>query len=376
MVRKRVQQAPMFHPKDLVEGPDFLNRKGELKTLRQRLEHRMNTLLLAPRRFGKTCLIKETFRRSQTKALTIYVDLYSTTNEREMAERIMAALYEATATKYRRFVDWVQAHVTDLNLEVTHQSTGISVRISGKRRPGEDLEGALRSIGRTADRQQRRVFVALDEFQRVMEWDGRDQILAAMRGVIQTQPDVSYVISGSKKHVLLAIVDNPESPFWRQLDVMEIAGIPIAEFAERARECFTARGFEIDDTALDRITYWCGTNPARIQEVLQAMLVEDTLPTSERVDRVVMDLIEGNEHMMRSFIDLFRSQQQVRLLRALAKEDEAEVRPFGEGFVSKHRLGSASAVQKAVVALTDQGILDAEHRFTDPFLKIHLARLP
>lgn len=363
-----------FHPQRIVTGRDFLDRSGELDALRRRLELGQNTLLVAPRRFGKSSLIQEAFRRLHRQGTCLYVDLFPTTSEQEAAERILAALYESTATRARRLLTWLVDRFLHLGIVVRHAPTGVELEFTAARREREHLLAALAALEAYAEKHERPVFLALDEFQRVLDWRGGTEAIAALRSTIQAQKRTTYLFSGSKKHVLLGLVEDPGQPFWQQLDVMHLGGIAVEEFAAYARDRFREHGKELDAATLGRVRHWCGDNPKRIQELLQGLLLRPEAPSPRLVDEVAHDQVQGQQHVLRSLLDQVKAINQLRLLKGLAaSEDETRVPVFGAAFIQASRLGSPGNVRTALRALQDAGFLDGEHRFTDPYLR-HLLR--
>jgi AAA+ ATPase superfamily predicted ATPase len=60
-----------------VEGENFCNRLNEIKALASEIESFQNILIYSPRRYGKTSLMNEVFKRLKKKRfLTFYIDLY------------------------------------------------------------------------------------------------------------------------------------------------------------------------------------------------------------------------------------------------------------------------------------------------------------
>ena len=58
-----------------VVGDHFWNREVELSLFMERMEEGAHLLLTAPRRIGKTSLLKEVARRLEGRFICLYVDL-------------------------------------------------------------------------------------------------------------------------------------------------------------------------------------------------------------------------------------------------------------------------------------------------------------
>ena len=87
-------------------GDEFFNRTAEVKRLTQLLDDHNNILLVAPRRIGKTSLVRETFRRMEERGRDdlIFVDV----QDCKTSEDVVVALAMATqghASLSKRVVD-------------------------------------------------------------------------------------------------------------------------------------------------------------------------------------------------------------------------------------------------------------------------------
>ena len=72
----------------VVSGDDFADRQKELKDLAAKLKETVRIFLLAPRRYGKTSLIKGVLNRLKRKGfLVVYLDLYWASSSEEFFDR-------------------------------------------------------------------------------------------------------------------------------------------------------------------------------------------------------------------------------------------------------------------------------------------------
>ena len=65
-------------------GDNFTDRKKETARLLSNFRHGVNTVLISPRRWGKTSLVRKVCRLAQSDTLTVvYLDIFSCRSERE-----------------------------------------------------------------------------------------------------------------------------------------------------------------------------------------------------------------------------------------------------------------------------------------------------
>ena len=149
-------------------SPDyFCDRKEETEDLISNLRNGRNTTLIAPRRIGKTGLIKNTFywlERKEKDAVCIYLDIFSTKNQHDFVRMLGSAVInrimslEQTALKriMEFFGSWRPVFGTD---PMTGMPT-VSVSI-------EPTESDL-SLGTIFDylkQSPHQIYIAIDEFQ-------------------------------------------------------------------------------------------------------------------------------------------------------------------------------------------------------------------
>lgn len=63
----------------VVSDPYFVNREREIREISNSLENGINIILYAPRRYGKTSLIKKILKE-QGEAKSVYIDFFQVTS--------------------------------------------------------------------------------------------------------------------------------------------------------------------------------------------------------------------------------------------------------------------------------------------------------
>lgn len=82
----------MFKTGSPVKGADFIDRKKHLPIFKAYLENNQHVMIKAPRRFGKTSLVKHVFEH-ESNYTYIYVDLRRATNLKLLANQIIEKAY-------------------------------------------------------------------------------------------------------------------------------------------------------------------------------------------------------------------------------------------------------------------------------------------
>jgi hypothetical protein len=221
---------------------------------------------------------------------------------------------------------------------------------------------------RLAAERGRTVVLVLDEFQEVADID--PALTRLMRAVFQQQPEVAHIYLGSKRHMMERIFNDANEPFWRSAKRVELGPIAPERFAPFVEDRFTATGRRISREAVERLLATTGGHPYATQELCYFLWQETPggqRATPERLARAV-DKVLRSEHAHFSLLwDRASSAQRV-VLQALAREPG---RPLSEAYRSAYALPAVSTVQKALDALSREGLVARDRgfvRIAEPFL--------
>ncbi len=191
-------------------------REAAAQDLGLRLGDRRPTALIAPRRYGKTSLVRHTLHGLEQAgvATSVQVDLFGVDSFSDFAVRIDKALVAARG-RLRRTIDSVAA--------------GLAVRLGvvsiELRRPARDspdpiasCHGLLEVLTAAAEREP--LVLAIDEFSDVVRVDGLD---AMLRTHLQHHyENMGLVFAGSKPSMMRELFSSRQRPFFSQADIVEL----------------------------------------------------------------------------------------------------------------------------------------------------------
>ena len=147
-----------------VTGDDFFDREEEIKFLTNLLDNGENVLIVAPRRVGKTSLIRETFRRMEDRNsdYLLYVDVQDCSNPLEVIVAVSLAaqphrkLHEIITDAVSAFFEQVRSNVESVGAADLFE---IRLRASLK----DDWKAKGRKIIHNLAKADRPIVVCLDE---------------------------------------------------------------------------------------------------------------------------------------------------------------------------------------------------------------------
>ena len=324
----------------------FCDREVETRKLISAFENDRDVTLIAPRRFGKTGLIHHTFSNLPEEYVSIYLDIFSTRTLSDFTSLFASAVVGALDTKVETAMSAVARFFRSCRPTVTPQEDGMP-KFSFDIAP-TTAEMTLKEVFAYLKSKDRRVVVAIDEFQQVAEYPEKG-VEALLRSEIQFLPNVRFVFAGSRKHMMEEMFASPKRPFYQSTQIMSLREISrdiYSSFAEKffkdAGRCYNSEMFSIVYDRFEGITWYIQAVMNRIWES------GDGLEGEGQIDAAVNSLVEDQELV---FHDLLRSQSEgsQSMLRAIAKEGVVP-KPTSGAFVASSGMRAASS---AAFALND-----------------------
>ena len=105
-----------------VRQNDFCNRKADIHFLHEQFNTNTNTILISPRRWGKSSLVEEAANRyKQANVRFVFIDLFKCRTPEEFYEAYVQALLKATNSKTEEVFQfankWVKSIVPYLSFQ-------------------------------------------------------------------------------------------------------------------------------------------------------------------------------------------------------------------------------------------------------------------
>jgi uncharacterized protein len=255
-------KEPRFLYDVLIDKKDICDRTREIKQLLKAAKKSDRTILLAPRRYGKTSLVKNIVGnaalRFRPKRLVIAVDFMSVTSLGSIATRLnhgigqglagcfsSASLMEQASRLLNRFSVGLELNpitgVPSVQLKVDSTSDQESLLLLG---------GAI-----TAMEKRQPLVLIFDEFQDVgliPEAEG------LFRSMLQSLGNSSVFLLGSKRHLMDKMFGNANAPLFGYGDEMTLGPIPFQAWEPYFSERLATRGAAISSKGLSYlITRMC-----------------------------------------------------------------------------------------------------------------------
>lgn len=328
----------------------FCDRKAETATILEALHNGRNVTLIAPRRMGKTGLIRHAFynlKAQKSDIVTLYMDIYPTQSlgdfVRLFANTVLGQLDSVPQKALSRIAKFIRSCRPVFTFDEITGTPQVTVDVS----PTEE-ERTLKEIFDYLGSSEKRCYIAIDEFQQIAEYSEKGGE-ALLRSYIQFLPNVNFIFAGSKQHVMQEMFASSKRPFYQSTQLLTIGTINRDEYADFAMGHFADNNLRLPREVFDTVYDKFDGHTWYIQNVLNRLYgynrdVEIGL-VSYAVEQIVTEQSYSYESLLKAY-----SAGHVRLLKAIAKEGCVKEVLAGD-FISKYRLRAASSVSAALKKL-------------------------
>jgi len=341
-----------------------------------------NVVLYAPRRYGKTSLVKNVIDKWSEDGFTcLYFDMMKMDSVERFCEKYAAAVYAA-----EKGVDRVVRTFGELLSRLRPKfmvgedgSPSIELDVASRKFTPSDLEDILNLPEKVA-KGKRTFVVVFDEFQEIAGLSQSLPMEGVFRGCIQHHESVRYVFLGSKTHLLKRMFSEHSRPFYNSARIMHLEKPPEDESRKFVTDRFSSAGVRIGAEEVDKVLSLSQNIPYFIQalssEVFESVIARGG--RSVRPDDILAaadSLTEMKREQYETVVGELSSAQR-SLLSALAA---SPTNRFDEAYRRKYGIGPSSTVHGALEKLVDKGHVEkTAHGYFmgDPFFARYLTALP
>lgn len=356
-------------------GPDyFCDREAETAKLVSALNNGRDVTLVAPRRYGKTGLIRNTFERLGKTTAAVYLDIFTIPDLPSFVRVFSSSVIGRLDSATQRIGKKIAGFFKSCRPTMTPQSDG-TVSFSFDFAPSQ-AEATLQETFDYIAARGRKIVIAIDEFQQVRNFPERG-VEGLLRGCIQFVPSARFVFAGSKKHMMDEMFVSPKGPFYQSTQLMSLGAIDREKYASFAGRFFTGAGRPFHKDVFDSLYGRFDGVTWYVQTVLNRVWARGCgLSSLSQIDEIVGEIVEESGLF---FHDLLFSQTPAEqaVLRAIAREGSVKS-VSAAAFVRNHGLPAPSTIRSAVSSLENRDLLyrsDAGEIVYDRFFGIYLSRL-
>jgi uncharacterized protein len=363
----------------VVTGHSFTNRVEEKALLSANLSNGIHTIIISPRRWGKSSLVEEVFQKlAKDKDIkTVKLDLTAVLDEKEFYERYAKEVIKATNNRADEVLETIKFAFRSFRPEVSFDPSDTTFSL-GFNFKDSDLEKGFKDIldlpETIAKKKGIRVLVALDEFQNIASFPNPVLFQGRLRSVLQYHKNVSYVFYGSKKHMMEEIFHDKSAPFYQFGDILNFKKIHSTDFIPFLKKKFEATNKPIEQVEIETILASVDNHPHYVQFIAYKTWENASGKVKPTDVQSALNQVVGQYDSLLSelFADLSRHQK--ALLVGMVKSSESK--PYSAQFIKDNGLGSSANVAAIIKVLVKRDIIaqleDNKFVFVDPVFRLWL----
>jgi hypothetical protein len=268
--------VPALNPFDFskpASAEELIDRERDLELLTRLVEANSNSRLTAPRRYGKTTLLRRV--RAEVEGLgmnTVYINLYGLLSVREAADRIEDAYRKSLHGAARNLAVGI---IRTFQPSAKIPKTGVSIEPTIEPEIGRRLSWLLDIPVKIMEKTGTPTLVVFDEFQDILLTKPPLDGLIRAR-LEQHEKEASYIFAGSHPAMMRRLFGDRTRPFYGQARSVRLGPLPEDALANYIGERFSRSGKEVGEI-LDPLLATAKGHPQRAM-LLAHFLWEETAP--------------------------------------------------------------------------------------------------
>ena len=357
----------------------FCDRDAETKKLISMLTTGSNVCLVAPRRIGKSKLIKHLFAQQEMEEYyTIYIDLFHTSSLRELVQTFGTAVVSVLQTKGEKALTKILSGLRSIGFKLSSDPITGTPTIGVELGDIQSPELSVNEIFDMLEKAYKPCIVAFDEFQQIVNYREKN-VEALLRGRIQHLSNCNFIFCGSQRHLIAEMFMSSKRPFYASTEMMGLKPIPLDTYTELVNRMLDQFGKSLQDGTVEYVYKLAQGNTAFMQRIFHFAFNRIGKGEECSIDVVksaFVDMLDAAEDVYQPLLSRLPEHQKM-LLYAVAKTGRAQ-KILSGSFIRANSLKSSSSVQAALKKLLEMDLLSVENNeyfVTDMLLQFYLQRM-
>ena len=336
----------------------FTDREKDTQRLLTNFKNGINTIIISPRRWGKTSLVLKTSNLANSKDLKVVnMDIFSCRSEEDFYQMFAVEVIKQTSNKWEEWLQTAKQFLASLRPKIsfgTDPMNDFSIFLDfSNKNLNEDV---LHLPQKIASEKNIKIVVCIDEFQQITEFGHSISFQKKLRSIWQLQKEVSYCLYGSKKHLMSALFSKQSLPFYRFGDLIFLQKIETADWVKYIQNRFTHTRKSISANLAERICQIVENHSSYVQQFAWLMWVRtDQNATEENFEEALHDILNQNSMLYYNYLETLTALQ-INFLIAIA---EGNYNGFSKKeIINKYNLGSSANISRVKKSLEQKELID------------------
>lgn len=353
----------------------FTNREFETNRLFLNIKTSINTIIVSPRRYGKTSLVKNLDQiNKDKKVIFVFIDMYNIRTENEFYNVFSSKIIDATNSKFDDKIKTLKRFLSKFNpLLSVDSGDGSSFKISlNIPENTNQVKEILDLPEKISSENKIKIVICLDEFQNIEYFADPLAFQKSCRSYWQNHKIATYILFGSKQHMLTELFQSRNAPFYRFGEIIYLNKIDTIYLSKYIIDRFAYTNKTISDDIANEIVSLVKNHPYYTQQLSYILWNITTSKVSyNQLIQAKETLLDQNTMFYQSDIEDI-SNSQINFLKSVI---EGERKINSKQSINKYNLNSTSNIVRVKKALVKKEVLEIfknQINFYDPIFELWL----
>jgi hypothetical protein len=372
------KRSPFLFGKTVVEN-SFINRTKDIEHLWLNMQSGINTVLISPRRWGKSSLVKHTsiIYAKEENVRWCFLDMFAIRNEADFYAKLTTELLKVTSSKWKNWVETTKSFfkqiVPQINMGIDPVNDfSVSFRWEDLTKNKDEILDFPEKIAQKFNIQ---LIVCIDEFQNINSFDSSDAFEKLLRSHWQHHQHVSYCLYGSKRTLMTEIFNKKNRAFYRFGDVIMLNKIATEHWTPFIVKKFSETGKIISENLSKKIVENMKNHTYYVQQLSHYVWENTDNEATDAILTTALDrLLEINTPFYQAETEHLNNTQ-IELLKAIVN---GEKQLTAVKTLRSYRIGTPQNVIKNIKSLEKQDFIDKQNgviELLDPAFEFWLKRI-
>lgn len=287
-----------YFPLGKAEGDAFCNREAETQWLLSNIEAVKHSLLIAPRRFGKSSLAEKAIEQSE---LAVVILNFNTCVDEQEVEALIrqgvSKLISEALGPVDKIINTFKRYTHNLipKLSFGNKYAHLELALNKQQEtPASYVEESLTLMEKLLADKKRKAILVFDEFQMVGLIAKGKGVEAAIRNAAQDMKYLTIIFSGSNRSLLKAVFENENRPLYKLCRKLHLKRIEATHYQKHInRIARILWKTELSEAAFNKIMLLSQRHPYYVNYLCDVICTQAaTLPTLQDVENAWLTVIE------------------------------------------------------------------------------------
>jgi len=278
-----------YFPLGKAYGEAFCNRVDETRWLVGNLKNIKHSLLIAPRRYGKSSLAEKAIEKANMPFIKINFHLCTT--EEEVAQIIVnnvIKLIGKSIGHFEKMITSIKKYVSNLSPKISFGEDIATLELVPKKHINQSLiiSEVLLLIEKLLLEQNKKAVIFFDEFQEIGKISQTGNIEGAIRTAAQEMQNVSIIFSGSVRSLLIQMFNDEQRPLYKLCRKLKLERIGSEDYKKHINKiALETWNKPLEETAFSDIMNYSCRHPYYVNYLCDVIWESEKYPNCEDIKK-------------------------------------------------------------------------------------------